>query len=1017
MKKKLEILIVLVLALVLVLSMDISAASYKDLDGHWAKDYVDDKLAIELFDEHGEVYGANDVLTRAEVLKAINKLTRINKESKIDFDDIDKDDTYYTEFKKAAYTGFIGLKSKKAEPKRLVSRAEAVHMLALVYGIDAKDSANAFTDLEGISEAGYIDAFKALGVISGYPDGKFKPKDAIKRAEFTAMVSALYARFAAPLRYPASYKNTDKTKLKSLLIHGSTYANEASENEKNEYKLAYANAKLILNNKKAIQVEVDLACEKLSNAIDALNKDYASQGKKVELKEDMDERNPKSDLKNLVYMSEALEKKLDLEYYKINYERALKDFKETLAMAKQVLDDEFASMEAIAESKAKLEDKLDGLYASNNELEEIKDAATRLKDLIKDKKDDKLEELIKKAQMLIISKPMHQCVDEMILKLNDAIIKVLDELDDKAAIEEMVKEALENLEDISKGRIFFLEDRSYTLMRTIRANKDKDGEESKETLLNALKDASKVKEDYDTAIEELKDMQAAADDYEGLLADLGLNEKNSDKLAAIDIIKHVKGVAASKSKITDLDKISQLWDKLDSIDELLKDEMALDDDLRKLEDFISLNKLKLKESDTALIDEADEMLGREKLSDEELSAKKKELEELLAKLYKAVISRKDAEDTLKTAEAIIKENATYKAVLLNKEALKAALSMDDERAITKANEELKKEIARLIPIKLIYQGRDIEGETISFDMKSDMSVDEVRRLVYPMQMDKSALSSSKMKLSLGEGTKQDLAVRNAKEEIVTFRKPSMKDKIRIKFTYNFAGKAYECTLEYRSEDKAKRFKNIIGIYRALEGESIDEKFFKNYEGGEAKLFDIAKGEDASGALKVKILKDGELLSSKDTKLSKGVYDVIFYYLDDAEEVSASTSSKLIVDEAISTKDLLYVYDGDNASYIIPTKDTSGNIIFGFKVKERCFAFPKTVKIFSQDSGVAFLNKDSKAELGVKFIDASGKELSTRADALKVKEIFLVLLEDAEGSLGDRNLSLKKGERYQVPIIK
>lgn len=167
MKKKLAIIISLIL--VAIFSVNLVAASYKDLDGHWAKDYIDDGGALELFDKREDgSFGANEKLSRAELIQAINRLTGVIEESDISFTDIKEDDPYYKEYKKAVYTGFIENKADKAEPKKLVSRSEAVAMLAIVYGIDAKEDEGVFTDLEGVKEAGYINALNALGLLIGY---------------------------------------------------------------------------------------------------------------------------------------------------------------------------------------------------------------------------------------------------------------------------------------------------------------------------------------------------------------------------------------------------------------------------------------------------------------------------------------------------------------------------------------------------------------------------------------------------------------------------------------------------------------------------------------------------------------------------------------------------------------------------------------------------------------------------------------------------------------------------------
>lgn len=1013
MKKKLAIIIAL--SLVAIFSINIVAASYKDLDGHWAKDYIDDGGALELFDEREDgSFGANDKLSRAEVIGAINRLTGVIEESDITFTDIKEDDACYKEYKKAVYTGFIEDKADKAEPKTLITRSEAVAMLALVYGIDAKDGESAFTDLDGVKEAGYINALNALGLLIGYPDGTFKPNDNITRAEFTSLVAVIYNRLGLPQRYPANYKDADKSELKSLLMNGMGYANGASEELRKAYGLAYANAKLVLNNKKAILSEIESASEKLSAAIDAIKEENAeakSEEAGVEAASSEAE-----ELEDLINMADAMLKALDSDYYKDNYERALENLKTALDDAKEILKYDDASEEDLLGAKTALEDGINALYADQNAIDEAKEATNYLKDLNKDVKNADVDALIEDAEKLIAAKPMHDELDAMQYDLDDAINMLLDLMDEDAKLAEMMKEALKNLEAITHGRVSDLEDKSYTLMRLIKRYKDHKTEDEKEKLYKALDDASKVKEAYDNALQDLKDMAEEVKYYEGLIEDLGLNEKNEDRLAIEEILALAKRAANGYGKIS-TDKINEIWDELDGIEERLGPELDLDTQISKAEDFVKTNKISLSKDDAALIDSAIELLASEKLVKEDLDAKKKALEDLVTRLYKDAKAIKDANESIKTAEAIIKDDPSLKTLINKKNALQKAIATKNKDAINKAQKELKTEIAKILPIKFIYNSRDIEGEIVSFDMKGDMTMDEVKRLVYAIYPSGTGLNSHAMKVDITSETNQDLVIRDASNKIVKFRKPSNKEKIRIRFSYDFAGRTYAATLEYRSEEKAKRFKNILGIYRALEGEAIDEDFFKTYEGAEAALFDTVAAKDASDELKIKVMKDGKEveLNEETNKLAKGDYDIIFYYLDGKEEVVYEASSKLIVDKALNTKDLLYIFNPDDASYFVPMKDADGRVIFAFNIKDKNFKLPETVKIFNQDSGEAFLNKDGNSDIKIKFIDEATKDIKKKED-IKGK-IYLMLLEDVEGSLGDRKITLKTGDIAEVTVIK
>lgn len=97
------------------------------------------------------------------------------------------------------------------------------------------------------------------------------------------------------------------------------------------------------------------------------------------------------------------------------------------------------------------------------------------------------------------------------------------------------------------------------------------------------------------------------------------------------------------------------------------------------------------------------------------------------------------------------------------------------------------------------------------------------------------------------------------------------------------------------------------------------------------------------------------------------------------------------------------------------KDADGRLVFAFNIKDKNFKLPSTVKIFNQDSGEAFLNKDGKSDIKIKFIDAATKDINKKEDIKG--QIYLMLLEDVEGSLGDRNVTLKTGDIAEVSVIK
>lgn len=1052
MKKKLTIIIALLL--VAIFSINVGAASFKDINGHWAKNYIEGQANMGLLTGYPDgTFKPDKNLTNAEAITVINKLTRVFRTKDIHFTDVKSSDWYYNQYKIAVYTGFVQDKHDKAYPNKVISRGEISTMLGLAYGIEPNHSVELFKDVDSNTlQGGYINALSALGVIKGYPDGTFKPNNALKRGEYSTLLNVIYTRLSNPARYPAAYLYTNKTALNNLLINGSNYADGLSTTTREEYVNAYLNAKLVADNQKAIQTEIDLAVEKLEKAVDKVDSeryrtrdndrdrsgrrhrrpiekeddnqswgipDNEDEVKKPELKKDA--------LKATIEKANALEELVNTDFYRSNYPIALNNFLNALDEANKELNDKKTTQAAIDKTNKDLADLLDSFNASSNRIEQIKDLINALKEANKDLKLEKVNKDVQAAEKAIEQVILHHEADEIYDTLLDDLKGLNEELDNIAAINKFIDKTLKTLDKVSNDRVSDLADEAKKLIKAINDNKDAESEEAQEKLFADLKKASDLSAKYDQALKDLKNMGKAAKDYKELLDGLKLPDDNANKAKVQAIIDEAKNAATSKEPIT-TEKIKEISDKLNTIKTILKDEIelanakeALKNQIDNVEAFAKNKQITLSDADKAKVDGAKELLNKAAAKKDQVDAKKKELEELLTNLSRANRKAVADKENIELADAAIKDDASLTDLADAKKALEDANKGTDQTAIDKASEKLKEELAKVLPIKLVYKDKDkdIEGDIVPFEMSSDMPFEAVMAMITPQYANGKAIDATKLTVDITSDTSKSLVVRDDKGKIVSFRKPSNNDKIRIKYTYEFAGKTYEGTLEYRSEDSGKRFQNIIGIYRALEGEEISINFFKNYDGGKAALFDTKSGKDVSDLLKVKIMKDGkEVPADIFGKYSKGEYDLVFYYTENEKEVAYTGISKLIIDPVIKPEDLIYIYNPENANYFIPMEDKEGRLIFGFDINNKDFKLPETVRISAQDTGATFLTLDGNADIKIKFVDEEGKDITSKDDIKDKTRIYAVLLEDIEGDLGDRKVTFVAGEdEYAVPVVR
>lgn len=159
---------------------------------------------------------ADGNVTRAE---AVTMLVRLKayplSESEEIFKDV-KANAWYAPFISAAYKNNI-LEEKKGQafrPDEKITRAE---LAQLISHLDKKNNAKAsFPDIAGHKYEAAINQSFGNDRIAGYPDGSFKPDNAITRAETARILNSLFERkvnengLAKVMSYLKVYKDLDK---------------------------------------------------------------------------------------------------------------------------------------------------------------------------------------------------------------------------------------------------------------------------------------------------------------------------------------------------------------------------------------------------------------------------------------------------------------------------------------------------------------------------------------------------------------------------------------------------------------------------------------------------------------------------------------------------------------------------------------------------------------------------------------------------------------------------------------
>lgn len=201
---------------------------------HWAQ------KSIERWQSSGIVKGyedgslrPNDFVTRAELVMMLNKLAGYYMKSDQQFQDVASTAWYADAFSIARQAGYFkGFPDNMAKADAAVTRQDAMTLIAKVWlaESDGRQSEVNFKDQHEIKPYAK-NAVQALnGIVSGYPDGTFRPGQPMTRAEvfilFDKMMSAYYAKegsIEAGYIQGNAVINRSNVTLKNTTIEGKLY--------------------------------------------------------------------------------------------------------------------------------------------------------------------------------------------------------------------------------------------------------------------------------------------------------------------------------------------------------------------------------------------------------------------------------------------------------------------------------------------------------------------------------------------------------------------------------------------------------------------------------------------------------------------------------------------------------------------------------------------------------------------------------------------------------------------------
>ena len=171
-------------------------ANTDDISGHWAENQIKEWANIGYISGYPDVtFLPDNSITRAEFLTLVNKIFKFENKTNINFIDVRPDYWAYSEIQKGISAGYVsGDKNGTFRPDDFITRQEAAVIInKLLDNTEITENKPNFKDAYDIDEwaKNSVDIVYEHGILSGFPNGTYRPKKYMTRAEAVSALKRL----------------------------------------------------------------------------------------------------------------------------------------------------------------------------------------------------------------------------------------------------------------------------------------------------------------------------------------------------------------------------------------------------------------------------------------------------------------------------------------------------------------------------------------------------------------------------------------------------------------------------------------------------------------------------------------------------------------------------------------------------------------------------------------------------------------------------------------------------------
>ncbi|MBQ4527608.1 MAG: S-layer homology domain-containing protein [Clostridia bacterium] len=179
------------------LGFEFSHITLNDIDRHWAESSIETLKSLGVLNGYKGYASPDAIITRGEFTAMITRAFAMKPTSaKNTFSDISSEHMFYENIMAASDRGIIdGFADNTFRPENMITREEIMLIISRltppspIYSPDFSDIAQSYTYRAQLGKVTHD------GIISGYPDGTFKPYEKTTRAEAASMILSAMKKY------------------------------------------------------------------------------------------------------------------------------------------------------------------------------------------------------------------------------------------------------------------------------------------------------------------------------------------------------------------------------------------------------------------------------------------------------------------------------------------------------------------------------------------------------------------------------------------------------------------------------------------------------------------------------------------------------------------------------------------------------------------------------------------------------------------------------------------------------